>query len=233
MSNLIAAAACFAGLPMLVAGTGLRTWLIQRIGPNAYRGLFSAGTLASLIWLVRAYRQGYATDNAFYWALPYAQVWAGPIMAFALLLAVPGVTSRSPTALGSEALLYERGVEPRGMQRVTRHPLLWGVMIWSGFHLCANGDAASIVLFATFLLVAALGTRSIEARCARALGETWIKYRSKTSNIPFAAIAGGRTRFVFKEIGVTRVLLAVAVFCALVALHPQLFHAYPLPGMSK
>jgi uncharacterized membrane protein len=231
MFQLLAAALSFTGLHLGVSGTAVRGFLIEQLGPRSYRALFSLGSFASLIWLARAYSHAYLTDNTVYWTLPYAQHIAAPVMGFALFLAVPGVVSRSPTALERASLLLLEP-EPRGMQRITRHPFLWGVLLWATFHVSANGDAASIVLFSTFWLVAALGTRSIDRKRARQFGETWLQYRAQTSNVPFAAIASGRTRLVFREIGVWRLLLAVAVFCALVSVHPRLFHAYPLPGMG-
>ncbi|MEY4582199.1 MAG: hypothetical protein RL701_6902 [Pseudomonadota bacterium] len=231
MLNLIAAALSFAGLHLCVSGTSLRGVLIRRIGEGAYRALFSFGSFATLIWLTRSYSRAYLTENAFYWALPHAQHVAAPIMGSALLLAIPGLASRSPTAVGQEGLL-RRDVQPRGMQRITRHPFLWGVLIWSTFHLAANGDRASIALFSTFWIVAAVGTVSIDAKRAQVLGELWTGYRSQTSNLPFAAILSKRTHFSFKEIGVWRVLLAVLAFCVIVSVHPWLFHAYPLPGMD-
>lgn len=236
MIDLIAAALSFAGLHLLVSGTGLRGVLIHYVGQRAYRALFSLVSIATLIWLCRAYTHAYASDNTSYWVSTHAQHIAGPVMIFALFLAVPGLVSPNPTAIGQEGLLL-REPEPRGMQRITRHPFLWGVIVWSIFHVWANGDAASIVFFATFMVVAGAGTLSIDAKRKKVLGETWTMYRTQTSNIPFVALAGARTRYArtryaFREIGAWRVLLAVAVFCALVSVHHRLFHAYPLPNME-
>ena len=36
--------------------------------------------------------------------------------------------------------------------RATRHPQLWGVILWAVAHLLVNGDAASVVLFGGLLL---------------------------------------------------------------------------------
>lgn len=231
MTELIIAAASFAGLHLLVSGTRLRGTLMRGIGVGPYRALFSLGSIVTLVWLVQTYSLAYATDNTFFWSLPYAQYLAAPVMGLALLLAVPGITTRSPTGVGQEFLLL-RDRDPYGIQRVSRHPFLWGVMIWAAFHLLANGDAASIVLFGTFLLVAARGTCSIDAKRARTLGAAWQRYRDKTSNLPFAAIARGRARLELSEIGAWRVVLAVVVFCVLVWMHASWFHAYPLPGMA-
>lgn len=229
MISLLLAAASFAGLHLVVSGTPLRGVLVKRLGEGPFRGLFSLATFATLYWVGSSYSHAFALENRFLWALPHAQHVAGLVILPALLLAVPGLLERSPTAVGGEGALA-RGIEPRGMQRITRHPFLWGVMIWAAFHLAANGDLASIILFSVLLLVAAVGTRSIDAKRARALGERWSTYAARTSNLPFAAIAQGRTRLVLSEVGVWRFAVAVAVFAALAWLHPRLFHAAALPG---
>jgi uncharacterized membrane protein len=36
------------------------------------------------------------------------------------------------------------------IKRFTRHPMLWGILIWSAAHLLVNGDLASMLLFGSF-----------------------------------------------------------------------------------
>jgi len=231
MVQLVAAALSFAGLHLLVAGTPLRGVLVRAIGEGPYRGLFALSTLATLVWMTRSYSAAFASDNRWLWHWPVMRHLAAPVMLAAFLLAVPGIVSKNPTSVGQERVLHA-DAEPRGMQRITRHPFLWGVAIWAAFHIAANGDLASIVLFSTFLIVALVGTRSIDGKRARALGEVWSAYLARTSNLPFLAIAQGRTRLSLREIGWWRPLLALALFGLVVALHPRLFGAYPLPGMA-
>lgn len=230
MLTLIVAALSFALLHLVVSGTGLRGVLVSRLGEGLYRGLFSLATIATLVFVRRSYSHAFATDNQFYWALPYAQHIAGPIVLIAVFFVVLGISTPSPTAVGQEKLLAD-GAQPRGIQHITRHPFLWGVALWAAFHVAANGDAASIVLFVTFLIVALVGTRSIDRKRERALGDTWQRYAARTSNLPFLALAQGRTKLAWREIGWWRPLLAIVVFAALVGLHPLLFHAYALPRM--
>lgn len=231
MPALIAAAVAFAALHLIVSGTSLRGLLVRRLGEGPFRGLFSILTLISIIAVRRTYGEAFATDNRFYWAWAGAQHAAAPIMLIAVLFVVAGLTTKSPTAVGMEKLLAS-DPSPRGIQHITRHPFLWGVALWAAFHLIANGDAASLVLFSTFLIVALVGTRSIDRKRDLALGDAWRRYAARTSNLPFAAMLQGRTRFSFRELGVWRPLLTLVVFAALVAVHPLLFHAYPLPGMA-
>ncbi|MGH7463153.1 MAG: NnrU family protein, partial [Longimicrobiales bacterium] len=46
-------------------------------------------------------------------------------------------------------LLVEAYV-PSNLKRLTAHPMLWGVTLWAGLHLLANGDTASLLLFGAF-----------------------------------------------------------------------------------
>ncbi|RMF09496.1 MAG: hypothetical protein D6763_07720, partial [Alphaproteobacteria bacterium] len=117
----------------------------------------------------------------------------------------------------------------RGILRVTRHPVMWGFVLWGVAHLLNNGDLKSVIFFGTFTVLALAGTRLIDAKRARTHGELWAAYVAKTSNLPFQAIIEGRNRFVFAEIGIWRTLAAVLVFGALLAGHEALFGVSPAP----
>jgi uncharacterized membrane protein len=45
---------------------------------------------------------------------------------------------------------------PGNIKRFTPHPMMWAVLIWALTHLAANGDQASIVLFAPMALFAVI-----------------------------------------------------------------------------
>lgn len=233
MTQLIAAAAFFFGIHTLVAGTGLRGVLVERVGERAYRGAFSLASLVGIVWLARAYSAAFARGNVVLWEIgPAAHYAVGFVVLLAFLIAVPGMLAPSPTVVGGERLLQASVPEPRGMQRVTRHPFLTGTSLWAAAHLAANGDLASIVLFATFLAVSLFGMRSIDNKRVRAYGDAWRRYAERTSAVPFVAIVQGRNRLVLRELGGWRLIAALVVFGVMVTVHPWLFGAYPLPGMN-
>jgi uncharacterized membrane protein len=118
----------------------------------------------------------------------------------------------------------------KGVLRITRHPFLWGVAIWAAFHTAANGDKAAVIFFGTFLVVAVLGTISIDAKRKRKLGEAWSGFAARTSNIPFGAILSGRTKFSAREYFDWRFLLALVLFAVLLFAHPHIFGVSPFPG---
>ena len=99
--------------------------------------------------------------------------WIQLVITFiAFMLIVPGLLTPNPTSVRQEGQL-EKPDAVRGMLRVTRHPFLWGVALWAAGHLMVNGDLASLILFGSLLVLAVLGTTSIDAKRRRALGATW------------------------------------------------------------
>ena len=230
MLVLILAAAVFLALHLLVAGTRLRDALTGRIGQTPYMGLFSLASVAGLAWLGFAFAAArHAPSNDVLWTVTPATRWLQLILQLlAMLLIVPGLATPNPTSVRQEATLQKVDVV-KGMLRITRHPFLWGVAIWAVGHLIVDGDAASIVLFASMLALALFGTVSIDAKRRRALGKTWDAFAAQTSNLPFAAIVAGRQRLSLAEIGWWRIALAVALWALLAWAHPYLFGVRALP----
>jgi uncharacterized membrane protein len=230
LGNLIAAAVTFAVLHLLVAGTKLRDRIVAVVGEQRYLGLFSLATFVVIGWLAWSYSHAFSSSaNAGYWTTPAWLKWTcGGVVLLAMLAIIVGVTTPNPTAVQQEKVL-DTPEPARGVLRITRHPFLWGVALWSTAHLIANGDRASLVLFSTFLIVAVFGTTSIDHKRRRRYGASWEAFAGKTSNLPFAAILAGRNALKIGEIGVWRIALALAVYAGIVLAHPWLFGAAPLP----
>jgi uncharacterized membrane protein len=227
MLNLLAAAAYFLAIHLLVSGTRVRDALTGRIGEGPYMGLFSLASIAGLVWVGFAFAG--ARGQPAYWDLTplTRQVQIG-LQLVAMLFVVPGLATPNPTSVRQEGAL-DRPDVVRGMLRITRHPFLWGVAIWAVGHLLVNGDPAGLVLFGTMLVLALIGTRMIDAKRKRALGPKWDTFAAETSNIPFAAVAQGRQRLSLGEIGWWRIGLAFVVWAALALAHPYLFGVPALP----
>jgi uncharacterized membrane protein len=118
------------------------------------------------------------------------------------------------------------------MLRITRHPFLWGVVLFCAGHLAMRTDPASLVLFGTLLVVAVLGTFSIDAKLKLRYGAAWERFAGQTSNLPFAAIAAGRQRLAPGEIGWLRLLASLAVWGLLVWRHASLSGGSALFGLG-
>jgi|SRR4051794_14170818 uncharacterized membrane protein len=229
MTMLIAAAAAFFAIHLLVSGTRARDAIVGAIGERPFLGLFSLASLGIIIWLVMAYKGAQAgPDNRALYDLGHVRDLGIPIVALAFLLGVQGLLIRNPTAVQQDSAVGKEGVV-RGVLRITRHPFLWGVVLWSGFHFFANGDLASVIFFGTFFAVALLGTFSIDAKLRRRLGSAWEAFAAKTSNIPFGAVVAGRNTLNITESLGWRFLVALLLFLAMLFAHPHLFGVSPFP----
>jgi uncharacterized membrane protein len=223
VTHLVLAAAAFAAMHLLISGTRARDALVARLGEKRYRALFSLASAAVLGWLIWSFTLARAP------ALTPLIDWrwlAAVLVLAAFLLIVLGLLTPGPTIVGAEKLLA-KGVEARGIHRVTRHPFLWGIALWGAVHAAYNPEAANLVFFGTFVLVAAAGTFSLDAKRARMFGESWERYARQTSNIPFAAIAQGRNRFVVGELGWGKLAAALAAYAAFAVLHARFFGLPP------
>ncbi|HYG26255.1 MAG TPA: NnrU family protein, partial [Caulobacteraceae bacterium] len=69
---------------------------------------------------------------------------------------------------------------------------------------------------------------SIDAKRRRALGATYEAFEAQTSNAPFGAIFAGRQKLSLGEIGWWKILLAIAIWAAVLFVHPIVFGVNPL-----
>jgi uncharacterized membrane protein len=193
--------------------------------------LFSLASIGVIVWMAMGYNQAQASgeDKYLYMLGEGVHHLGMPIIFLAFILGIPGLLSPNPTSVRGEGAA-QKPETVRGVLRITRHPFLWGVTIWSAFHLAANGDEASVVFFGTFFVLALLGTFSIDAKRKRKLGAAWDAFAAKTSNIPFGAIVTGRTKFSFAEYFDWRFLVAVVLFVVVLFAHAHLFGVSPFPG---
>ena len=226
MGSLIAACAFFIGIHVVISGSPLRGVIAGRIGERAYLALFSLLSVGGMLWLVYAYSRA---DGAWLWSTPDSLRWIGPLLLLvASLFVVVGLTTPSPTVVGGEKQL-DSDQPVQGVLRITRHPFLWGVALWAATHLLMNGDAASLVLFGSLLLLALIGPLLIDAKRRRAFGPKWQRFAAATSNVPFAAILSGRNTLHLGEIGVWRLVAGALVWIALIVVHPWLFSVPAVP----
>ena len=210
MGMLVAATVVFLATHF-VTSTPLRPVLVNALGIWPYRAAYSLVALVALAWMAWAYAQA-----------PHAQLWTGmrnlPYVAMpvAFVLIACGYY-RNPTAIGAEKLLKSEH-PARGIIRVTRHPIMWGIILWAAAHVLARGDTKALVFFGGFLLLAVVGSLSMDAR--KRSDPDWLRFAALTSHVPFVAIAQGRNRFDWREIGWLRPAIGLAGFFAVLLFHP-------------
>ena len=210
MTTLLAATLVFLATHF-IASTPLRPLLANALGEWPYRGAYSLVALVTLVWM------GWAYGNA-----PHERLFTGwheapyVVMPIAFILLACGY-GRNPTMVGAEKLL--KSEDPaRGVIRITRHPIMWGLMLWAASHIVARGDLKSLIFFGGLLFVAAVGTILMDARKRK--NPDFARFAAVTSNVPFVAIAQGRNRVRWSEIGWKRPALGLAAFALVLLVHP-------------
>lgn len=209
-----------------ISATGMRARLVGAIGEWPYRGLFSLASIALLAALIIGLGQMRADPfdplNQNLWAPSDWLRWPAYVLVlFGLSLAGAGLFTPGPTLAGYEKKGLAMAEPARGVLRITRHPFLWGVVLWGAGHLLVNGERFALMLFGALALMAVFGSRSIDRKTAARDPEAWAKFEAKTSSAPFVAIVQGRNRLDLGEIG-WRGLVGIVIAVAVALFHRQI-----------
>ncbi|MDJ0944836.1 MAG: NnrU family protein [Kiloniellales bacterium] len=193
-----------------IARTGVRPFLIERLGRRGYLTAYSALSVALLAWVIVALLE---SPRVWLWPSPgWAYPFALIVSAVAFALIGIGAVVRNPLSVAFRA----EGFDPDrpGIVGWVRHPLIWGLGLWGLAHIPANGDWPGLLLFAGSALFALIGARAVERRKKMRLGAA--KWRRLTSG------PGGLDRPALLGAG-----LGFALWAAALALHPVLFGVDP------
>jgi len=223
--HVLIAAIVFIAIHIL-SSTPVRATLVGAIGEGPFRGFFSLLSLAIMAWLVIAYIRA-----------PFVPLWEPApalrwlplfVMPVALFLIVAGVSSRNPVAMGQEKLA-DAPDAAQGILTITRHPMFWGIGLWSIVHMLVNGDRASTFFFGCFALLSLGGMPLIDRKKESQLGAAWGPFAMRTSALPFAAAIQGRTKIDWRGIGWWRPALGLFIYAIILGGHRHIFGVPPWP----
>ncbi|MCU0946044.1 MAG: NnrU family protein [Rubritepida sp.] len=223
MTLLALAAALWVGVHFGIAGTVVRARIVARTGENAFRIGYSLLSVGAIVLLVQAWN-----------AAPYVELWLAPdwlrwlvalLMLPAFVLFVASVATPNPTAVAGK--LAAEG--PTGIQRITRHPMLWSFALWAGLHLLAKGTLGGVFFFGAFLVTALAGMPSIDRKITARDPEMAARLLGSTSILPFQAILSGRNRLALDEIPRFVWIVAGVAWLGLLVAHPWIFGYPALP----
>ena len=222
MILLILAALLWIGVHVGVSGTALRGQAVAALGEAKFMIGFSIASVVSITLLVLAWQNAPTT---LLWFTPGWLRWVLAFLMLPVFVLFMASHKRNPTAVGGKGL----GEEPRGIQRITRHPMLCAFGGWALIHVIGNGDTATVIFFGAFLVTAAAGMPSIDAKLARRQPDAWPGFAAKTSILPFGAILAGRNTLALREIGWMPPVVGLVLWAAILVFHRTIFGVSALP----
>lgn len=146
MSWLVTGMILLIGIHLVPSFPALRRRLVNMQGMTAYQAGFGLIALLGLVLIAMGFS---GSQFTLLWQPP---AWGRLVN---LVLMVPAL------------ILLVAAYLPSNIKRYTRHPMLWGVVIWSIGHLLSNGDTASLILFGGLGLFALFDMLSANLRGAR------------------------------------------------------------------
>jgi uncharacterized membrane protein len=143
MTSLICGFILFFGLHCMPDIGNSRQKLFDKFGEKAYMALYSLVSLAGLVLFIRGLS-----------AIPAQQLWQPFDGSWQLSLVLMWFSLYCMTSM----------FLPSSVHRITRHPMLLGVLFWSLAHLVSNGQLKDLVLFGSFLILAAYKIPALNKR---------------------------------------------------------------------
>lgn len=147
MVTLVIGLLLFLGVHSLrIVAEPLRTQWRDRLGENAFKGLYSLASFVGLLLIVWGYGAA-RLEPVVLWAPP---VWSRHLASLLTLVAF--------------VFLVAAYVPRNHLKAAIHHPMVVGVKTWAFAHLLANGTLADLLLFGGFLAWAALSFRAARGR---------------------------------------------------------------------
>ena len=145
MILLIIGLVLFVGIHFLPMFEGLRSAVVEKLGENVYKAVFSIVSIVGLVLMVMGYKQ---TEVTPLWDTPS---WGRQLL---FLLMIPAT------------ILFVAANFKSHIRNRLRHPMLIGTIIWSLGHLIVDGHLAALFLFGSLTAFAVIDIISVNSRKA-------------------------------------------------------------------
>jgi uncharacterized membrane protein len=197
----------------------VRPWAVARLGERGFTFAYSVLSLAVLAWLTLA--AGRAPFVPLWMWAPWQNHVVLAVMLPVCLILALAIGRPNPFSFGGVRNDRFDPARP-GIVGWMRHPFLVALALWAGAHTLANGDLAHVILFGSFAVFALLGGQLIDRRKRRHMGAEWDRLQ--------AAMTDGRQPSLPEIVGEapSRIAAGLALYAALLVLHPLLFGVSPI-----
>lgn len=226
MEMLFLTLAVFVAFHVIPAFGPVRRALVEAFGKAPYIVGYSMISLGLIGWVGIAYVEADFIELWPQW--PWTRWVPVVVMAPVSILLVGALTHANPLSVGVRGARFNP--DKPGIVSVTRHPLMWALVLWAFAHMFPNGDAASVTMFGFFAALGLLGPLSLDAKAKRQLGpERWGEWAGATSSVPFWAAVTGRGKIDWPNVLCVPTLGGLVLYAVLMGAHPFVIGVSPLP----
>ena len=184
LAHLTAAALAFVGSHFALSHP-LRAALVKRLGAGGFQGVYSLVALATFGWMVFAFGQvppqpvlPWDGTAAPLWIIATLLMLAASVLLVGSFIGNPALPQSQPNA---KALAMHR---PKGVFKVTRHPMMWSFALWSAAHVLVSPSARVMVLSGATGFLALVGAHLQDRKKEVLMGSAWSTWDHRTSYWP-------------------------------------------------
>lgn len=177
--TLVAANAAFVGSHFAMSHP-LRTPMVRMLGAGGFQIAYTVVSFATLAWVYLAFVAAPPADlpgsGEAGWIAATLITWPAMILLAGSFVGNPAM----PTPLAEQ----QARAEPKGVFRVTRHPMMWSFGLWALSHLVLFWSTRTMVTALAMGTLALVGARLQDGKKAALMGEAWAEWSSRTSYWP-------------------------------------------------
>lgn len=177
--GLVAANIAFVGSHFAMSHP-LRAPMVRLLREGGFSIVYTLVSAATLFWVYSAFKAAPAGDLG-------GTGTAGWIIA--TLLTLPALVLIAGSLAGNPALptpgaAEQARAEPKGVFRVTRHPMMWGIGLWALSHIVLWWSLRSVITALAMGILALVGAHLQDRKKQALMGEAWVGWESRTSYWP-------------------------------------------------
>ncbi|MFM7348352.1 MAG: NnrU family protein, partial [Erythrobacter sp.] len=158
----------------------LRSAMVRALGAKGFQLAYTLVSFATLGWVALAFRAAPTGDlpgsGEAGWIAATLITWPAMILLAGSLVGNPALPTPQAEA--------QARAEPKGVFRVTRHPMMWGIGLWAISHLVLFWSLRTTITAAAIGILALVGARLQDGKKQALMGEAWAEWESKTSYWP-------------------------------------------------
>ncbi|KAA8490732.1 15-cis-zeta-carotene isomerase, chloroplastic [Porphyridium purpureum] len=199
----------------------LRPRVAQLVGERIYRVIFALCSLPAAGYVI-AFYIAHRYDGMQLWTIQgvpgvHDAVYVLTFVSFLFLYPATFNLLEVAAVQKPGFRIYETGIT-----RITRHPQLWGQLMWCVAHCAWTGTTLPLVASAGLLAHHFLGAWHGDVRLQNTYKQAWEQYAVRTSLLPFAAVVRGDQTIQWREFVRPAYIGVIAFTLGAYAAHPAM-----------